>query len=60
MSVVVPRSPAQPRIQLNITIEPALKARIARLAAKRGCFESRLVREALVEYLDTAEQRGCP
>jgi predicted transcriptional regulator len=54
MPAVVARRPAEPRIQLNVTIDPALKAKIAALAASRGCFEARIVRDALVEYVDAA------
>ena len=45
------RPAARPRCQLNINLEPELKLRLTVAAAKRGCFESRLVRDALLAFL---------
>lgn len=59
MSADVPRShPPRPRVQLNIAIDPALKARITLCAVRRGCFESTLVREAIESYVAVLEKKG--
>lgn len=60
VSEALPRPPAQPRCALNINLDPALKARLARFAQWRGCFEARVVREALEQYLTANEKRVRP
>jgi hypothetical protein len=39
-------------------IDPGLKERLSRLAAQRGCFEARLVTDALSRYLDDEGKRA--
>jgi hypothetical protein len=62
MSEDVPRSrPPRPKVQLNIGVDPTLKARVTLYATRRGCFESTVVREALEAFLDANEKsRGRP
>ncbi|WP_157061352.1 hypothetical protein [Anaeromyxobacter dehalogenans] len=44
------------RIQLNVEVDPRLMQRISRVAAATGRLKSRIVREALVSFLDAAEK----
>jgi predicted DNA-binding protein len=52
-----PRSrTAQPKSQLTCFIDPGLKARLTVLANRLGCFESRIIRDALETYITNAEK----
>ncbi len=51
------RAPAQPKIQINFGIAPALKARLALVAARRQVPEAVVIREALEKFLAAAERR---
>jgi predicted transcriptional regulator len=42
---------------LRCRVEPALKARVERLAQRRYSRPSHIVRDALVDFLDRAEAR---
>ena len=58
MPAAAPRSrPApKPTVQLLVRIAPSLKERVSRLSRRRAVFETRIIEEALTQYLETREK----
>jgi predicted transcriptional regulator len=59
MSAVSKRRPIPvPRVQVNLGLDPSLKARITELSIKRQVPESQLIRAAIGRFLTAEERRG--
>lgn len=60
MRIQSPRHGRGPEIavQFNTRIDARLKDRLAAVAFRRGCFERRVVIDALEAYLSKAERKG--
>ena len=60
MSELSPRARPGPRptVQLIVRLDPDLKARLSRLAARDHRYESRIVEDAITQLLAREEQKG--